>query len=414
MAKVLLHTLTFSPDSVSTAYLMTDLASQLKVLGHSVTVLTTTPHYNLDQTALDRQPMSRKLLGLLYRSNINGVTVWHIKIPMKGQRVFTRVLDYVYFHVMSLVVGVLMIGRHDIVITPSPPLTMGVVGWLLGAKMGAPTVYNVQEIYPDFAINQGLIRNPIFIDLLRRLERFVYARSTMVVTISEWFSKIIRQRNVPAEKLTVIPNFVDTGLYHPQPRVNPFSTQNNLNGDFIVLYGGNVGLSQDWDSLLYAAKELSSLPIKFVIVGDGARSKWLEEEVKRRQLGNVLLLGYRPRNEMAMINASSDICTIPMKTATTVDTFPSKIYTIMACAKPVIVQADENSELAWLVNEVRFGRVAAPDNAESYTHAVRKAYDQRHDLADEGQRGRIFVESTYSKEVVGKKYDELIRRLTAS
>ncbi len=413
MAKILLHTLVFSPDSVSTAYLMTDLASQLKTLGHSVTVLTTTPHYNLDQAALHRQPLRRRFFGLLYRSSVNMVDVWHVKLPMKGQRVYTRVLDYIYFHLMSLFIGFLMLGRHDIVIAPSPPLTMGLVSWLLGLRMGSPSIYNVQELYPDFAINQGLIRNAAFISLLRRMERFVYARNTIIVTRSEWVSQIIRQRGVSNGKLTVIPNFVDTELYHPLPRINEFSTQHGLNSDFIILYGGNVGLSQDWDSLLYAAEELSQLPLKFVIVGGGARSTWLEEEVAKRRLKNVMLLGYKPRHEMAMINASADVCTIPMKTDTTVDTFPSKIYTIMACAKPVIVQADANSELAWLVNEVGFGRVTAPDDSKAYTEAVRQAFGQRDVLYEEGLRGRVFVENTYSKEVVGKKYHELIRRLSA-
>lgn len=411
MADILFHSLVFSPDSVSTAYLMTDLAKQLKSLGHNVTVLTTSPHYNIDQTALAQQTMTPRWGGLIARSVCGGVEVWHIKIPMKGQRVYTRVLDYVYFHLMALFMGFFFLKRHDCVITPSPPLTIGLVGWLLGKKMRAPYVYNIQEIYPDFAINQGLIKNPLLIKFLRYVESVVYDKARKVVSISAWFNDIVAQRNVPKEKLCVIPNFVDTELYHPMPRDNEFAARNGLTDKFVILYAGNIGLSQDWEAMMTAAHEVADLPILFAIAGDGAVSKWLRSEVEKRSLTNVKFLGYQTRGTMAMVNASCDICMIPMKTATTIDTFPSKIYTILACGKPVLVQADPNSELEWLMKKVDCGYVAAPDDAADFTAAVRKAYTEREILPAKGALGLELVRSQYSKEVVGKQYDRLVREL---
>ena len=362
MARVLLHSLTFAPDAVSTGYLMTDLARQLQRMGNVVTVLTTTPHYNLDPLAVARQPLRKRFFGLVFQSEIEGIHVWHVKIPMKGQRVFTRVIDYIHFHLMALLLGATTVGAYDIVIAPSPPLTIGVVGWLLGLMRRVPYIYNVQELYPDFAVNQGLVSNPLFIRLLRWLERFVYDRSAMVVTISDWFSRIIRTRGVPEARLRMIPNSVDTSLFRPLPRENEFARQHGLVDGFVVLYGGNIGLSQDWESFMRAAEELARLPIQFVVVGGGVRGAWLEQECAARKLANVRLLGYQPRSLMPLVNASSDLCTIPMKASTTTDTFPSKIYTLMASAKPVLVQADEDSELNWLVRTVGFGRVAPPDD----------------------------------------------------
>jgi colanic acid biosynthesis glycosyl transferase WcaI len=412
MARVLLHSLTFSPDAVSTGYLMTDLARQLQRMGNEVTVLTTTPHYNLEAQALARQPLRRQWLGLVFRSELDGVQVWHIKIPMKGQRVFTRVIDYIYFHLMALVLGLTAIGSYEIVITPSPPLTIGLVGWLLGLRRGVPFVYNVQELYPDFAINQGIVTNPWFIKMLRWLERFVYDRSAEVVTISEWFSRIIVARGVPESRVRMIPNSVDTSLFRPYPRDNEFARQHDLVNGFVVLYGGNIGLSQDWESFMRAAEELAHLPIRFVVVGGGARGEWLERECAGRKLANIRLLGYQSRTLMPLVNASSDLCTIPMKATTTTDTFPSKIYTIMACAKPVLVQADEDSELNWLVRTVGFGRVASPDDSRGYTDAVRCAFEERARLPEEGLRGHAYVLREYSTEAVGRKYDVLIQELT--
>lgn len=411
MARILLHSLVFSPEANSTSYLMTDLARQLHSLGHEVTVLTTTPHNNLEPGAIARQPMHRVWPGLLYRSELGDIPVWHVRLPLKGDRVLRRMWDYIRFHLVALAAGMTRVGPYDIVLSPSPPLTMGLTGWVLARWRRVPAVYNVQEIYPDFAINQGLIRNRAFIRILRKVERMVYASSTRVVTISEWFSRTIRERGVPAEKLLVIPNFVDTELYRPMPRHNEFSRSHGLDDQFVVLYAGNIGLSQDWESLLFAAAAHRHLPIRYVIAGDGARREWLEAEVPRRELPNVQLLGYQPRKRMPEINASGDLHTIPMKHETTRDTFPSKIYSIMASARPVVVSADPDSELEWLVQEARCGWVVAPEASQAYADAVLQAFRERDALAVQGARGRRFVEERYSKEAVGRRYDRLIRKL---
>lgn len=411
MARVLLHSLVFSPDAVSTAYLMTDLAVGLRRLGHDVVVLTTTPHYNIDCAALHRQPMEKRWMGLLARSSYEGVTVWHVRIPMKGGRVLTRMLDYIYFHLLSIFVGLTLLRPYDIVLTPSPPLTIGVVGWLLGWQRRVPFVYNVQELYPDFAVHQGIISNTLFIRILKSLERFVYTKSARIVAISEWFKKIIVARNVPAAKVVVIPNFVDTELFRPIPRHNTFAERHGLVSDFVVLYGGNIGLSQDWESLLYSATTVVHLPIRFIIVGGGAMEQWLAREIESRQLTNITMLGYQSRETMAEVNASSDLCVIPMKATTTTDTFPSKIYTILACSKSVLVQADADSELHWLVTEQRCGRVVPPGDQMAFANAILDAYHHQEDLLAEGERGRLFVQQRYSKESVAVQYDQLIKEL---
>jgi glycosyltransferase involved in cell wall biosynthesis len=137
----------------------------------------------------------------------------------------------------------------------------------------------------------------------------------------------------------------------------------------------------------------------------------LENEVKERKLENVKLLGYQARELMPQVNASSDVGTIPMKATTTSDTFPSKIYTILACAKPAIVSTDLDSELAWVIQQSRCGRIVPPDDPQAYTDAIFKAFQERSSLPAEGERGRKFVEQEYSKEVVAEKYDRLIKSL---
>jgi glycosyltransferase involved in cell wall biosynthesis len=390
---------------------MTDLAIELKLLGHSVTVLTTTPHYNINNKALEGQPMKKHWLGLLYYSECGGIPVWHVKLPIKGSRVWARAVDYVRFHILSLIASLYTIGPQDVVIATSPPLTIGVISWLLGLRWHAPSVYKVAEVYPDLAIRQGVIRGKIMIGITRWLEQLVYSRSAMIVPIADQFCDVIRGRGVPDQKLLTIPDFVDTDLYRPLPRDNPFAKKHGLLEDFIVLYGGNVGIVQDWESVLFAAETLSSLPVRFVIVGDGARWAWLSDEIAKRGLQNVKLLGYQSKDLMPQINASCDIAIIPMTRTGAQDGFPSKIYTNLASARPVIVSADQNAEMATIVKRVGCGRVVPPEYPQAFADAVLSAFRERELLPAEGERGRKFVEKDYSKEAIALKYDALINQL---
>lgn len=338
--------------------------------------------------------------------------MWHVKIPIKGQWVWGRALDYIRFHLVSLAVSVCTIGPQDIVIATSPPLTIGVMSWLLGVRWHAPSVYKVAEIYPDLAIQQGVVRHPAMIAMMRWLEQFVYSRNTMIVPIAEQFRRTIRQRGVPDQKLCMIPDFVDTELYRPLPRANPFAEAHGLLNDFIALYAGNIGWVQDWDSVIFAAETLADLPIQFVIVGEGSRREWLAREVRKRGLKKVRLLGYQPKELMPQVNASCDIGMIPMTRTGASNGFPSKIYTNMACGKPVIASANEDSEMAWIIRKSGCGRVVPAEDRQAYADAVLVAFREWESLSAEGERGRRFVENDYSKEAISRKYDYLIRKLT--
>lgn len=410
MAKVLIHSLVFAPDGVSTAYIMTDLASELSRLGHAVTVLTTTPHYNLEASATAAYTMT-PVGDNVFRGQVGDVAVWHISMPMKGNKIATRMADYIKFHLRSLSVAATRLDDFDVVIAPSPPLTIGLIGATIGAMKRAPSIYNLQELFPDAAVNDGLLKNRPMIGLMRVLERAVYAANDRIVAISDAFASVLRARSVPDRKIVVIPNFVDTTTYRPRERRNDFAASNGLTDDFVVLYAGNIGKTQDWESFLYAAKSLRARPITFALSGDGLRGEWLRAEIGRRNLSNVRVLGYLPRHQMPLLYASSDIGIIPMKAKTTIDTFPSKVYTHFACGKPVIVSADEGSELKRVINESGCGSVVSSDNPQAFTSAIEQAFERRDSLPAEGAKGRAYVERTYSKEAVAARYSALIEDL---
>ncbi|CAN5782404.1 glycosyltransferase family 4 protein [soil metagenome] len=416
MAKILLLTLVFAPDGVSTSVLMTELALELQALGHEVTVLTTTPHYNVEPEARARQPLARRWGGLLYTSVCQGIPVYHAAIPVKGNRVGARLLDYLRFHAISTVAGLTVAGAYDVLLVPSPPLTIGLSAWILSLLRRVPFVYNVQEIYPDVAVSLGLLRNGWLIRAFEGLERFIYGRAHTITVISEWFRQRLLGKGVPAAKLTVIPNFVDTDFMQPASEAtrkeNAFAQAHQLVDQFVVLYAGNIGLTQGFETILAAARQLTHCPdLRFVIVGDGTRRHWLEEQLTLHRLDNVLLLPYQPRSLVPQIYATSDLCLVPLKRGTAQETFPSKIYTIMAAGRPVIASADPDSELAWVVEAAGAGCAVPPDDANALATAIEQAYEQRANLAEQGARGRAYVVANHSRQAVARRYDALIREV---
>lgn len=413
MSRILLHSIVFFPDNVSTAYIMTDLALQLKQLGHSVSVLTTTPHYNVDTIAEKSQQMKKLWGGLIYYSELEGIPIWHVTISKKDKRVWKRGVDFIRFHLLSVAIGFFVIAQQDVVIATSPPLTIGVISWLLALRWKAASVYKVAEVYPDLAIRQGALRNPALIMALRWIERFVYKHNTRIITIAEQFKRLLLERGVPDNKIIQIRDSADVELYRPLPRDNSFAREYGLLDTFVFLYAGNIGLVQDWESVFIAAAALSSYLLQFVIIGDGVRRDWLVDQIRLRGLNNVKWIGYQPKERMPEINASCDIAIIPMTRTGALDGLPSKIYTIMACGKPVIATADKESDMAWLIQEAKCGRVVAPDNPVALTKALEAAYLNRHSLPTEGENGRLFVRA-FTKESIAQKYDNLIQRLVRS
>jgi colanic acid biosynthesis glycosyl transferase WcaI len=394
---------------------MSELAMELRSLGHEVVVLTTTPHYNLDPEARGQQPLSRRWGGLLYCSTYHGIPVYHAAIPVKGSRVGARLLDYARFHAVSTLAGLTLRQGFDVILTPSPPLTIGLSAWLLGLARRAPFIYNVQEIYPAVAVSLGLLTNPAVIRSLEALEQFIYRRASAVTVISEWFRRHLLAKGVPAEKLRLIPNFVDADFIRPGPRRNEFTAAHDLDGKFVVLYAGNIGLTQGFETILAAAAQLSNLPdLRFVIVGDGARRDWLQTQLAQNPLLNVLLLPYQPRSLVPQIYAGSDLCLAPLKRGAAQETFPSKIYTIMAAGRPVIAAADPDSELSWVVEQAACGWAIPPDDAQALATAIEHAYRSPSTLPELGVRGRDYVVAHHSRQAIARHYDALIRSLTAS
>lgn len=412
MARIAFLSLVFPPDSVSTAQIMGELAAELKKMGHELSVLTSTPHYNRDPEAESRQPLDAYWGTILQKSTFCGMPVFHISMPPKSISLKDRMVPFFKFHVLSIIAGIFVLKKPDIIIVPSPPITMGLCAWLLGLFHRAKYIYDVQEIYPDCAISLGAIRNETLIRLLYKLESFVYSKAALVTVIAPKMAHQLAAKGVSPSKIKMIPNFVNIEEMRPLPKDNAFSRQYGIQNKFVVSYAGNMGPAQDLEKLIDCAQLIQNRAnIHFVIAGEGMWRDKLIEYAGKKNLCNLQILPYQPYSLVPKIYASSDLCLVPQLPSITAAAIPSKVYRIMACARPVLAATDLQSDLAELVNKARCGIIVRPGSAEQLAQEITRASENPAFLQPMGEAGREHVVKYYTREGVAKLYNRQIALL---
>ena len=408
--KILIHSIVFSPDGVSTAYLYNDIALGFKDAGYEVVVLTTTPHYNLIETALQKQPLNSKLFGLFYESDFDGIRVIHVPLK-KYKSTIIRMFSFIYWHFLSLIIG-LSIKKVDFILSPSPPLSIGLISVIIAKKNKAKFIYNVQEIYPDLLIKNGALKSNVIIKALKLLEKCVYNFASAVITIDQKFYDQIFNRVNKKNKLKIIPNFVDTELYKPISNVvelpNPFKKDSQK---VILLYAGNIGFYQDWEPILFAAKKLRYTNIEFWIIGEGIKKDFLIKEVEKHNLTNIKVLPYQDRELMPLINSFADIHFISINKEVEQEGFPSKVYTIMACSKPMIVITGENTPLYNFLKPLNCSILISDNRNENFVFSISELANNENKKKELALNGYNIIKQYYTKEKVVNDYLNLFENL---
>lgn len=408
--KILIHSIVFSPDGVSTAYLYNDIALGFRNAGYEVVVLTTTPHYNLIESTLIKQPLKSKFFGIFYESDFNGIRVIHVPLK-KYKSTIIRILSFIYWHFLSLIIG-LSIKKVDFILSPSPPLSIGLISILIAKKNRAKFIYNVQEIYPDLLIKNGALKSNIIIKSLKWLEKYVYNYASAVITIDQKFYDQIVDRFNEKDKLKIVPNFVDTELYKPISKEIELPHLFKKDPHKVrLLYAGNIGFYQDWEPVLFAAKKLIDTNIEFWIIGEGVKKEYLIKEVKKHNLSNIKVLPYQDRELMPMINSFADIHFISISKEMEQEGFPSKVYTIMACSKPMIVITGENTPLFNFLKSLNCSILISENRNEEFVRAINELANNETQKEELAQNGYNIIQQYYTKEKVVAKYLNLFKNL---
>lgn len=406
--KILIHSLIFSPDGVSTAYLYNDIAQAFKYAGYEVVVLSTTPHFNVLKEQLAEQPMKWGCWGIFKKSMYKDIPIYHVP-QKKFKSTLLRLFGFIYWHVISFFIG-LCVKNVDVILSPSPPLTIGCLNLLLAKLKGCKVVYNVQEIYPDIlGKNDGLIYS-----VLSKMEREVYNRSDAVTTIDQVFYDTIKNRFKDKRRLHIIPNFVDTDLYRSNISTEILDKSLFPTNDSIkLLYAGNIGFAQDWETLIRLIEKTRDLNVEYFVIGEGVMKPYVEEKKNTLHLDKLHVLPYQPRQLMPAILSYSDVQFIFMTPQMEGQGFPSKVYTIMACGRALLIGSGSDTPIVNFLAPIGCAKLVFSHNVEIKTMEMANwlASMRREDLRIMGSKGETVIKEEYTRGIVTKQYVKLIDEL---
>jgi colanic acid biosynthesis glycosyl transferase WcaI len=396
----------FAPDMAPTGVVMTRIVHELAALGHELHVVTSLPWYR--EHAIESGWGGR--LWRVEKTAWGSITRVH-PFPGKTKRnLLRRAFGFVLFSAVvglrSLVAGGLP-RRVDGVLAMSPPLTLGLTGWFTKLFRSGMLVFNIQDIFPDAAAQTGAITNKQILRVARWFERLSYERSDAVVLLSEDLKQNVAAKLSTKfhDRLHVIPNFVDTSAIVPGDRMTSYRRELGIDDRVIVMYAGNVGFSQSLELVLAAARSMSH--IAFVINGDGAARKSLQDEVKATEIDNVYFADYQPIERLSEVLASGDIHVVPLKTGLASVSVPSKMYSILSAGRPVVAAIDAGTEIPRTLAESGAGIAVAPDNEAEFISALQILISDGAKRVVMGALGRTWVEQHASAGAVAKRYEAI-------
>jgi len=394
----------FAPDLAPTGVVMTRIVTELAARGHELHVVTSLPWYR-------NHAIEQGWGGRLWRTE---KTEWGSIIrvhPFPGKsksNLLRRALGFIAF---SYAVGIRSVHadglpfKVDGVLAMSPPLTLGLTGWCTKIIRRAPLVFNIQDVFPDAAIQTGAISNKKIIAAAKWLERVSYRRSDAVVLLSQDLRTNIANK-IDAKhhhRLHVIPNFVDTVAITPQDRMTNYRSELGIGDQLVVMYAGNVGFSQSLNLVVEAAAKFSE--VAFVVNGDGAARKKLQEDCA--ELANVYFGDYQPIERLSEVLATGDIHLVPLRTGLAAVSVPSKSYSILAAGRPMLAAIDLNTEIPNMLQQSGAGIAVEPDNAPAFIEALGRLVNNRDQLSEMGANGRKWVETHASPASVAARYEEI-------
>lgn len=400
--KIQIITPYYSPDGGPSAPLFTMLAESLAQRGHQVSVICAVPHYPSGKV------MKAFATWRASRSWENGVEILRLPvISLNRANLFQRLVQFLMFQIGATLAGLFV--KPDVLIMNNPFLMTGIPFWLLSILRGVPGVYSVHDLYPDVGVALGIFRGEMVIKAVTALEGFCLKHASRVRILSTSFEKRVIEMGVPPEKISLIYDWVDTELIQPLPRQNPFATRLDLLDKFVVVYAGNLGLSQGLDVVIRAAELLvQETDIHFLVVGDGADKARLQKMVEALGLTNVKFVPFQARELLPQVLASADVSLVSLQPGAGKGSLPSKSFSILASARPMIACVDQDSELAQLVERSVSGISVSAGNPAALAQAIKRLKQEPELCRQYGENGRAYVLKQHSPDAAAEAFETLL------
>ena len=380
-----------------------ELARSLVQRGHQVTIIASPISY---LTGAKRSDQKR----FIVRSQLEpGLTLLRCNTYHALHRSFThRVLSFIGFMVSSFIAG-LGVRQVDLVWGTTPPIFQAVTAWLLSRLKGVPFLLEVRDLWPEFAIQVGVLRNRSLVRLSEWLERFLYRHADRVVVNSPGFVAHVTQRG--ARQVDVVPNGADPDMFDPADSGQDFRKEYGLQGKYIVLYAGAHGMSNDLGVALQAAALLKDqAEIQLVLLGDGKEKPALQEQAQYMGLQNVHFIPALPKQGMSAALAAADACLAILKAVEAYKTtYPNKVFDYMAAGRPVLLAID--GVMRQVVEQAGCGVFCEPGDALALAEAIRRLAADQELGRRMGLAGRSYVAAHFNRHHLAEKLALLMEEM---
>lgn len=405
MHTLLIHQAFVSPDEAGGTRHY-ELARHAIAQGHQFTIVASDlSYFNGKALVKQRRLVTKQMIGPIR-------VLRAYTYPSLHRSFVWRVVSFLSFMVTSVWAG-LRAGPVDLVMGTTPPIFQAISAWLIAFLRRRPLLLEIRDLWPAFAIDMGVLTNPLLIRAAQWLERFLYSQATHLLVNSPAYRDYLLQKGIPAYKITLIPNGVSTDQFDPQATAPQLRQQWGLNGEFIVTYAGALGLANDIPTILRAAAHLRNGDhIHVMLVGDGKERGKLEAMTKELGLTNVTFTGSVPKSQMPAVLAASDAClatlqNIPMFTTT----YPNKVFDYMAAGRPTILAID--GVIRKVIEESAGGVFVPPGNDQALAEAVTALANDRAKAKAMGQTARAYVEQHFDRREQAQRFVRLVEQVAA-
>lgn len=392
----------FYPDVEATGQFLTELCEELEN-DFIVHVICGNPLYR-----------KVKKRGLIHKTYHRNITVWRVNNTTLPKKFFlTRVVNLISYFIPCFL-WTFFIKKMDYIVAETDPPLLASIAYVYSKIRRCRFIYYSQDIWPQVGIvNEGMT-NPLITTVFKGINGFLYKKSDRIIVLGRDMKKRLEEENhVPSFKIGIVENWADPNKIFPIHREdNLFLQKHAIENKFVVMYSGNIGLSQELENIVYAAASLKEIKdILFVLIGEGASKEKLLHLTESLGLPNVKFLPYQEKEELKFSLNAAHIHLITLKEGMKGYIVPSKVYGIMASGRPFIAAVDKDCEIDKLVKEFYCGLTVSPSNVEELKSAVLWAFHNKEDIEKMGENGRKALENFYSRKICTRKFKDILQKL---
>ncbi len=406
--RILIYSYNYHPEPIGIAPLMTELAEGFAKRGHQVRVVTGMPNYP------ERKVYDEYKGKFFLTEEQNGVTVQRSYIHVRGSKpgLLDRLLLDSSF-ILSSLWQAFNGWKPEIIFATTPPILISLPVSFYGLFSNSSVVLNIQDIVSEAAVRVGLVKKDSWIvSLAQAVEKLAYLKAAKISVIAEDFLTKLVEQGVNKNRIVCIPNWVDLNFIRPLDKNNSFREEHNLQGKFVVVYSGNIALTQGLETVVKAAASLKEKSeISFVILGEERARQQLQECCDNYQADNVTLLPLVPREKLPEMLSAADVGLVIQKKTVTAFNLPSKIPVILASGRPIIASVPDTGTAMRVVKESGGGIVVTPEDSQALAQAIVELYEHPEKIEQLGQQGRKYAEENFGSKNALNSYEALFSEI---